>query len=131
MALQINLLHEEITAERRRQRDPLKIGMIVLAFVGTLMIAFYMWKAYQTLAIKNRLSGVQKEWAKVEPNVTAAKKRSAELTEIINTTKVLDRMIDDRFYWRPSSRPSRAASRQTRRSLRSTARCPRTAALSR
>jgi hypothetical protein len=101
MALQLNLLHEQITAERRRQRDPLKIGMMLLAVVGTLMVVFYMWKAYQTLAIKNRLSTVQKEWAKVEPSVTAAQKRSAELNEIIKTTRVLDRMIEERFYWAP------------------------------
>jgi septal ring factor EnvC (AmiA/AmiB activator) len=73
----------------------------VLAFLGALMVAFYMWKAYQTLAIKSRLSSVQKEWAKVEPNVTAAQKRSAELNEIIKTTKVLDKMVDERFYWAP------------------------------
>ena len=101
MALHLNLLHEEISATRRRQRDPLKIGLILLIVVGALMALFYMWKGYQTLAIKNRLAGVQREWAKVEPSVTAAQKRSKELTHIISTTNVLDRMIDERFYWAP------------------------------
>ncbi len=101
MALHLNLLHEEISAERQRQRDPLKISMMLLVVVGVLMAFFYVWKGYQTLAIKNRLAGVQREWAKVEPSVTAAQKRSTELTHIISTTKVLDRMIDERFYWAP------------------------------
>jgi hypothetical protein len=101
MALHLNLLHEEISAERQRQRDPLKIGIMLLLVIGSLMVVFYMWKAYQTLAIKNRLSSVQREWAKVEPDVTAAQKRAAELNTIISTTKVLDRMIDERFYWEP------------------------------
>ena len=101
MALHLNLLHEEISEQRQRQRDPLKIGMMVLGALGALMLAFYMWKAYQTLEIRNRLGQVQHEWSKVEPRVTAAQKRSAELNSIISTTKVLDGIIDSRFFWAP------------------------------
>lgn len=101
MALQLNLLHEQIAEQRQRQRDPLKIGMMALGAIGALMLVFYMFKAYQTLAIKNRLSTVQHDWAKVEPKVTAAQKTAKELTSIISTTKVLDTMIDGRFYWAP------------------------------
>jgi hypothetical protein len=101
MALQLNLLHEQIAETRQRQRDPLKLGMMALGAIGALMLLFYVFKAYQTLAIKNRLSVVQQEWAKVEPKVTAAQKRSKELTAIISTTKVLDTVIEERFYWAP------------------------------
>jgi len=101
MALHLNLLHEEIAEHRQRQRDPLKIGMMVLGVVAVLMLAFYMWKAYQTLGIKSQLATVQADWAKVEPRVTAAQKRSAELTGIIATTKVLDGIIEERFFWGP------------------------------
>ena len=92
MALHLNLLHEEILEQRQRQRDPLKIGMMFL---------YYIWNAYRTLEIKHRLSAVEHEWTKVEPKVTAAQKRSDELNGIINTTRVLDEMIDDRFFWAP------------------------------
>jgi hypothetical protein len=101
MALHLNLLHEEISEQRQRQRDPLKIGMMVLGALGALMLLFYMLKAYQTLEIRNRLGQVQHEWSKVEPKVTAAQKRSAELNSIISTTKVLDGIIDNRFFWAP------------------------------
>ncbi len=101
MALQLNLLHEEIAEQRQRQRDPLKIGIFALVGLGVLMALFYMWKGYQTLEVKRRLATVQADWAKVEPKVTAAQKRSAELNGIINTTKVLDTMIEGRFYWGP------------------------------
>src|SRR5687768_4754286 len=101
MALHLNLLHEEISEQRQRQRDPLKIGMMVLGALGALMLLFYMWKAYQTLEIRNRLGQVQHEWSKVEPKVTAAQKRSTELNTIISTTKVLDGIIDNRFFWAP------------------------------
>ena len=101
MALHLNLLHEEFQEQRLRQRDPLKIGMMVLGGLGALMFLYYMWNAYQTLGIRNRLNTVQHDWSKVEPNVTTAQKRSAELNSIISTTKVLDGMIDSRFFWAP------------------------------
>ena len=101
MALHLNLLHEEFQEQRQRQRDPLKIGMMVLGGLGALMFLYYMWNAYQTLGIRNRLNAVQHDWSKVEPNVTTAQKRSAELNSIISTTKVLDGMIDSRFFWAP------------------------------
>jgi hypothetical protein len=101
MALHLNLLHEEFQEQRLRQRDPLKIGMMVLGGLGALMFLYYMWNAYQTLGIRSRLNAVQSDWSKVEPKVTSAQKRSAELNGIISTTKVLDGMIDGRFYWAP------------------------------
>ena len=101
MALHLNLLHEEFLEQRQRQRDPLKIGMMVLCALGAVMVVYYMWNAYKTLEIRNRQSQAQHQWSKVEPKVTAAQKRSAELNAIISTTKVLDGMIDGRFYWAP------------------------------
>src|SRR3954453_21835597 len=101
MALQINLLHEQISEKRQRQRDPLKLGMYALAFIGTLMALFYMFRGYQTLEVKRRLSAIQAEWTRIEPKAVLAQKRSAELNGIINTTKVLDEMIDGRFFWGP------------------------------
>ena len=65
------------------------------------MFLYYMWNAYETLGIRSRLNAVQQNWSKVEPRVTAAQKRSAELNNIISTTKVLDGMIDSRFFWAP------------------------------
>ena len=101
MALHLNLLHEEIAEHRQRQRDPLKIGTMLLGFIAVVMVMFYMWKAYQTLGIKSQLAAVQADWSKVEPQVTAAQSRSAELTGIISTTKVLDGLVEDRFFWAP------------------------------
>lgn len=101
MALQLNLLHEQIAEQRQRQRDPLKIGTMLLGALCAVMLLFYMAKAYQTLSIKSRLNSVQQEWSKLEPKVTAAQKRSNELNGIINTTKVLDTMMEGRFFWGP------------------------------
>src|SRR5438270_4169621 len=101
MALHLNLLHEEILELRQRQRDPLKIGMLVLCSCGALLFLYYAWNAYQTLEIKAKLTSVEAEWEKLEPKVTQAQKRSAELTDLINTTRVLDDYIDNRFFWGP------------------------------
>jgi hypothetical protein len=101
MPLHLNLLHEEILEQRQRQRDPLKIGMLALSGIAALLLVYYMWNAYETLQIRNRLTEIQHDWANVEPKVTLAQKRSAELTGAISTTKVLDGMIENRFYWAP------------------------------
>ena len=101
MALQLNLLHEEISEKRQRKRDPLKLGILALSTFGLLLFLYYGWHAYQTIQIKSELSAAEAEWAKVEPKVTAAQKRAAELRQIIDSTKVLDALIDQRFYWAP------------------------------
>jgi Tfp pilus assembly protein PilN len=101
MGLQLNLLHEEILEQRQRQRDPLKIGMLVLAGCGAILFLYYAWNAYRTIEIKTRLSHINADWKKIEPEVTKAQKRSEELTNVINTTRVLDDDIDGRFFWAP------------------------------
>jgi hypothetical protein len=101
MALHLNLLHEEILEQRQRQRDPLKIGMLVLSACGAILFIYYAWNAYRTIEIKTRLSHITADWKKIEPEVTKAQKRSTELTNIINTTRVLDDYIDNRFFWGP------------------------------
>jgi len=101
MALNLNLLHEEILEHRQRQRDPLKIGMMVLGGFGALLFLYYMFNAYRTLEIKSRLSAVERNWTKIEPEVTAADKRVAELEGVIKTTSTLDNYIENRFFWAP------------------------------
>jgi hypothetical protein len=101
MPLQLNLLHEEVAQERQRKRDPLKISIYVGAGVAALLALNYLWSAYRTLSIKAHLSAVERNWAKVEPQVTAAQKRAEELNGIIGTTRTLDHLIESRFYWAP------------------------------
>ena len=101
MALHLNLLHEEILEHRQRQRDPLKIGMMVLGGFGALLFLYYMFSVYRTLEIKSRLSAVERNWTKIEPEVTAAQKRVAELEGVIKTTRALDDYIENRFFWAP------------------------------
>ncbi len=101
MALQLNLLHEEISQERQRKRDPLKLGIMALSGFGLLLFLYYGWNAYQTMQIRSELNAAQGEWQKVEPKVTAAQQRAEELRQIIDSTKVLDSLIEQRFYWAP------------------------------
>ena len=101
MPLQLNLLHEEISQERQRKRDPLKISMYVAAGLAGLLALNYLWSAYRTLTIKAHLSAVERDWAKVEPQVSAAQKRAEQLNGIISTARTLDQFIDSRFFWAP------------------------------
>ena len=96
MPLQLNLLHEEILEQRQRQRDPLKLSIYAGIGLAALLLLNYLWTGYRVLDSKRHLNGVQGEWAKVEPKVTAAQKRAEELNGIIGTTKTLDTLIDRR-----------------------------------
>src|SRR5437879_11071747 len=101
MALHLNLIHEEILEQRQRQRDPLKIGMIALVGCGVLLFLYYTWNAYRTLEIKSRLTTIERAWKKIEPGVTAAQKRVADLEGVINTTRARDDYIDNRCLCAP------------------------------
>src|ERR1041384_5708735 len=101
MALHLNLLHEQILEQRQRQRDPLKIGMLILIGCGAVMFGYYSWNAYRTLENKSRLGAIERNWAKIEPKVTTAQKRVSELQGIVKTTRMLDDYIDGRFFWAP------------------------------
>lgn len=101
MALQLNLLHEEFLEQRQRQRDPLKLGLLALIGCGAVLFLYYSWNAYRTLEMKSRLNTVERSWAKIEPEVTAARKKTADLQAIVKTTRALDDYIDNRFFWAP------------------------------
>lgn len=101
MPLQLNLLHEEIAEERQRKRDPLKLMTYVGIGIAALFILNYLWTGYRVLGLKGRLASVQHDWEKAEPKVTEAQKRAEELNGIINTSRMLDGIIDARFYWAP------------------------------
>ena len=77
MALQLNLLHEEIL-EQTASASAIRSRSALWSWPGSraLLFLYYMWNAYRTLEIKARLSARQHDWAKVEPKVTAAQKRS-------------------------------------------------------
>src|SRR6266513_1502384 len=101
MPLQLNLLHEEILEQRQRQRDPLKLSIYAGIGLAALLLLNYLWTGYRVLDSKRHLNGVQGEWAKVEPKVTAAQNRAEALNAIFCTTKTLDTLIDSRFLRSP------------------------------
>ena len=101
MSLHLNLLHEEIAEHRQRQRDPLKLGMLALSRDRRAHGPLLHVEGVSDARRQTPARSVQREWAKVEPKVTAAQKRSKELNDIISTTKVLDAIVEGRFYWAP------------------------------
>src|SRR5216684_1859483 len=123
MALHLNLLHEEILEQRQRQRDPLKIGMLVLASCGAILFLYYAWNAYQTLEIKSRLSSIDRDWKKIEPQVTAAQKRSgcvapnAQLTSIEGAVLEDDKGVVVTIEGVAAAREARAAAEDLRQML--------------
>ena len=101
MALQLNLLHEEISAQRQRQRDPLKLGIYRPHSDRRDPLPLVRLERLPDDPDQEPAERGPGRVAKVEPQVTAAQKRAEELRKIIDSTKVLDGLIAGRFYWAP------------------------------
>jgi Tfp pilus assembly protein PilN len=101
MPLRLNLFHEAHQARSARQRDPLKISLYILGGIVAGFAALYAIELGRYASASNELTRKQAEFAKLEPEAAAAKKReeSFEETQKINTKLV--KGIEDRFYWAP------------------------------
>jgi len=89
MAPSLNLLHEEILEQRQRKRDPAQDRNPRARELRRTPFSLLRVDAYQTFEIKAKLSAIT-AIGKAEPQFTQAQKRSAALTDIINTTRRLD-----------------------------------------
>ena len=101
MSLRLNLYHEIHQARSARKRDPLKISLYILGGVVAGFAALYAVELGRYASVALELSRKQAEFAKLEPEAAAAKKRedSFQETQKINTKLV--KGIEDRFYWAP------------------------------
>ena len=112
MALHLNLLHEEITEQRQRQRDPLKIGTKALAGIGVLMLSFTFSKPTKLSKSKTASPAFSANGPKWSRRHRGAKTHGGA-NAIVGTTKVLDAIVDERFSGPRSCSASPAASRRT------------------
>ena len=101
MALRINLYHEALKQQQARRRDPLKLGMFGLAFIGVCFVLYYICRLSTVHDLNNRVAVLQQEWAKCEPREKAAKAREDELEKKKKLTDALVARIETRFYWAP------------------------------
>lgn len=101
MPLRLNLFHEIHQARTARQRDPLKISLYILGGVVAAFAALYAVELGRYASVANELSRKQEEFAKLEPQAAAAKKREETFQETQKINTKLVKEIEGRFYWAP------------------------------
>jgi len=101
MALYINLYHEIQKQKLKRQRDPFKIGIMIILMIAVAFIAFYFWRLESVGRSKSEMLRVQGEWKSTEPNSKTASARRDELDANVKLRDAMVHQIENRFYWAP------------------------------
>lgn len=101
MSLRINLYHEIQKQQKARRRDPLKLAMFGLAFIGICFVAYYLYRLGAVHEVNSQAAVIEENWSKMEPKQKAAKTREDELTANIKLCDDLVRRIEGRFFWAP------------------------------
>lgn len=101
MPLTINLLHEEQSLLKQRQRDPLKLGLYALAGVAALFVLYYGVRFAQSNVLAGQLRQRKAEWAKESPAAKAAEAQEKESSGQVGAAELVGKRIDGRFYFAP------------------------------
>lgn len=101
MAIRLNLYHEVLRAKRQQKYDPLKLSMIGLAGIVALMAVYYFFQMSRTSSAHDAHVAQKAEFDRLNPMVTVAQQREAELTKQIDLAKRITDRMEKRLYWAP------------------------------
>jgi len=101
MALHLNLYHEIQTQNLQRQRDPLKLGMLVLLLVAIGFVGYYFYRLQGSSVLNNQAARLQTDWLVLEPKAKQAEAREAELLGRAKLKDALVSRMEDRCLWGP------------------------------
>ena len=101
MPLHINLLHEEQSKVVERKRDPLKLGVLALILVAFCFYGYYLFRSSKANKIAARKADLQSQLAALTPKAAQAKVDATQATQARAATGLVEKLINDRFYWGP------------------------------
>ena len=101
MALRLNLYHEVHKARALKRRDPLKISIYGLSAIAALFASWYFVQLVRMHTVNDQYLKIKAEFEKVEPMAKAAKKKEDELAQKAASSVLIERRIENRFYWAP------------------------------
>src|ERR1700749_2833667 len=99
MALRLNLYHEVIRAKALKRRDPLKISIYGISAVLGCFALWYFFELVRMHEIASEYAKAKGEFARVEPQAKAARKKEEELNQQAATSVKMVKRIEGRFYW--------------------------------
>ena len=82
-----------------RQRDPLKIGMLILLLVALAFVGFYFYRANQARVLGNELAELEATWEERKPQQEEAIARQQEIERVVAEAEALRAIMEERFSW--------------------------------
>lgn len=101
MALHLNLFHEHEAARRARQRDPVKLAILVGLVLAMAMGAFYMVRAQQVRSMTAEQTRLQSDWNRLEPRLAQAEEEIEDYRSLIESSTTLVGLVEGRVLWGP------------------------------
>jgi hypothetical protein len=101
MALYLNFYHEIKSQKIQQQRDPLKIGMAVLALFAAIFLLIYLWRATQVGVLARKVANRNGEWAAIAPKLDEARNRKLNTDPSIKAAETIIQRIENRIFWAP------------------------------
>jgi Tfp pilus assembly protein PilN len=101
VALSINLLHEKHKLERQRQRDPLKLGVYVLAGIVACFLAYYLIAWAGSQGKFNRRDDLRAQWEKKQREAAQVTQAEVDMKLTAAASTALSNRIEKRFFWGP------------------------------
>jgi Tfp pilus assembly protein PilN len=101
MPLHLNLTHEIRSQERKRSRDPLRLGLYGIVAIVVLCAGYYMMRQHQVSAAVADADKLTHDWEMLEPKAKEAAEEQARLTAQTAERDHLLHRIEHRFYWAP------------------------------
>jgi hypothetical protein len=99
--LDINLLHEQHAALLERQRDPLKLGMLVVLVFAVVLVGLYMWVSGKADRLRREMVAKQAQFEKEKIEQTVLEKDEPTLAEQLKAIEKLRKGTQDRFFCAP------------------------------
>jgi hypothetical protein len=101
MAIRINLLAEEQTAEELRRKNPVKLAIWVGSFLVALVALFILKLQLDIRFSKNAYNSVEQQWKDNTAKYAAVTNNMGKIAEIDKKLAALDRVSTNRFFWGP------------------------------
>ena len=101
MALHINLYHEVQTQNLQRQRDPLRLGVMMILLIAIGFVGYYFYRLGGQREIVAKAARLQTDWQLLSPKQAAAADREKELLVSSKLSEGLMMRIEERCLWGP------------------------------
>lgn len=101
MALHVNLFYEQHQAARARQRDPVKIGVLLMVLIAAGLGGYYFLQNQGLTSLRAENRTLQSDWSRLQPQQEEADANRELFQQVIDATANLTGLIEDRILWAP------------------------------